>query len=93
MLLKHERQTYKVFFKALQEANLANSRTLLGSMQRSNSGEKQGKYYYFQRQELQSFRRDAGHRDVATATLIEVWIDETERRTWFLSETKRGMQQ
>jgi len=22
MLLKHERQTYKVFFKALQEANL-----------------------------------------------------------------------
>lgn len=30
------------------------------------------------------------HRDVATASLIEVWIDETERRTWFLSETKRG---
>ena len=25
--------------------------------------------------------------DVATASLIEVWIDETERRTWFLSET------
>jgi hypothetical protein len=24
--------------------------------------------------------------DVATASLIEVWIDETERRTWFLSE-------
>ena len=24
------------------------------------------------------------HRDVATASLIEVWIDETERRTWFL---------
>src|SRR5881392_791136 len=30
------------------------------------------------------------HRDVATAILIEVWIDETERRTWFLSEIKRG---
>ena len=30
------------------------------------------------------------HRDVATASLIEVWIDETERRTWFLSEIKRG---
>jgi starvation-inducible DNA-binding protein len=29
------------------------------------------------------------HRDVATASLIEVWIDETERRTWFLAETKR----
>ena len=27
------------------------------------------------------------HRDVATASLIEIWIDETERRTWFLSET------
>jgi starvation-inducible DNA-binding protein len=27
------------------------------------------------------------HNDVATASLIEVWIDETERRTWFLSET------
>ena len=27
------------------------------------------------------------HNDVATASLIEVWIDETERRTWFLAET------
>jgi starvation-inducible DNA-binding protein len=27
------------------------------------------------------------HRDVASASLIEVWIDETERRTWFLAET------
>jgi starvation-inducible DNA-binding protein len=26
------------------------------------------------------------HRDVATASLIETWIDETERRTWFLFE-------
>ena len=26
------------------------------------------------------------HEDVATASLIETWIDETERRTWFLSE-------
>jgi starvation-inducible DNA-binding protein len=24
------------------------------------------------------------HRDIATAALIEVWIDETERRAWFL---------
>jgi starvation-inducible DNA-binding protein len=29
------------------------------------------------------------HRDVATASLIEVWIDETERRAWFLYETTR----
>jgi len=27
--------------------------------------------------------------DVATASLIENWIDQTERRTWFLSETAR----
>ncbi|HKN77482.1 MAG TPA: DNA starvation/stationary phase protection protein [Candidatus Acidoferrum sp.] len=26
------------------------------------------------------------HNDVATASLIENWIDETERRTWFLRE-------
>jgi starvation-inducible DNA-binding protein len=30
------------------------------------------------------------HRDIATASLIEVWIDETERRTWFLFESSRG---
>jgi starvation-inducible DNA-binding protein len=29
------------------------------------------------------------HRDMATASLIEVWIDETERRTWFLFEASR----
>ena len=29
------------------------------------------------------------HRDVATTSLIEVWIDETERRTWFLTEVTR----
>ena len=30
------------------------------------------------------------HEDVATASLIENWIDETERRTWFLFEAARG---
>ena len=30
------------------------------------------------------------HRDIATASLIEVWIDETERRTWFLFEATRA---
>lgn len=29
------------------------------------------------------------HRDVATTSLIEIWIDETERRTWFLFEASR----
>jgi starvation-inducible DNA-binding protein len=29
------------------------------------------------------------HGDVATTSLIEVWLDQTERRTWFLLETLR----
>ena len=29
------------------------------------------------------------HRDIASASLIEGWIDETERRTWFLFESSR----
>jgi len=29
------------------------------------------------------------YKDVATASLIEVWIDEAERRTWFLFEATR----
>jgi starvation-inducible DNA-binding protein len=29
------------------------------------------------------------HRDIATASLIENWIDETERRVWFLFESSR----
>jgi starvation-inducible DNA-binding protein len=29
------------------------------------------------------------HNDVATASLIENWIDESERRHWFLFEASR----
>src|SRR5258708_26875605 len=29
------------------------------------------------------------HRDIATASLIENWIDESERRAWFLFEASR----
>jgi starvation-inducible DNA-binding protein len=41
--------------------------------------------------QLTSFLRSAHevcerHNDVATTSLIEVWIDETERRSWFLGE-------
>jgi starvation-inducible DNA-binding protein len=41
--------------------------------------------------QLVSFLRSAHevcekHDDVATTSLIEVWIDETERRAWFLGE-------
>ena len=43
-------------------------------------------------QQLTAFLRSAHetcakYEDVATTSLIEVWIDESERRTWFLSET------
>jgi starvation-inducible DNA-binding protein len=31
------------------------------------------------------------HNDVATASLIEVWIDESEKRTWFLAEIIRDL--
>jgi len=31
------------------------------------------------------------HNDVATTSLIEVWIDETERRAWFLGEIIEGL--
>jgi len=31
------------------------------------------------------------HRDFATASLIEGWVDEAERRTWFLYETSRSV--
>ncbi|MFZ5779639.1 MAG: Dps family protein [Pseudomonadota bacterium] len=30
------------------------------------------------------------HGDIATASLVETWIDEAERRTWFLFEATRG---
>ena len=30
------------------------------------------------------------HKDIATASLIENWIDETERRAWFLFEASRN---
>ncbi len=30
------------------------------------------------------------HRDIASAAMLEVWIDETERRTWFLFESTRN---
>jgi starvation-inducible DNA-binding protein len=47
-------------------------------------------------QELTRFLR-AAHQicdefnDVATTSLVEVWIDQTERRTWFLSEVVRDL--
>ncbi len=31
------------------------------------------------------------HHDIATASLIETWIDQAERRTWFLADTARTL--
>jgi starvation-inducible DNA-binding protein len=31
------------------------------------------------------------HNDFATTSLIEVWIDESEKRTWFLAEIKSDL--
>jgi starvation-inducible DNA-binding protein len=31
------------------------------------------------------------HNDVATASMLENWIDESERRTWFLSQIARDL--
>jgi starvation-inducible DNA-binding protein len=31
------------------------------------------------------------YHDIASASLIEVWVDETERRTWFLFESTRRL--
>ncbi len=33
----------------------------------------------------------SSYRDVATTSLLEVWIDETERRTWFLYEASHSL--
>ena len=46
---------------------------------------------YVDNRQLTAFLRSAHeicdrHGDVATTSLIEVWIDETERRAWFLGE-------
>ena len=30
------------------------------------------------------------HDDPATASMIEIWLDQTEKRTWFLFEASRG---
>lgn len=30
------------------------------------------------------------HGDVATASLLEIWIDEAEGRTWYLVETAKA---
>ena len=32
------------------------------------------------------------HEDVATTSLLEIWIDEAERRTWFLFEATRRVE-
>jgi starvation-inducible DNA-binding protein len=44
--------------------------------------------------QLEAFMREVHelseeHGDVATTSLLETWMDEVERRTWFLFEASR----
>jgi starvation-inducible DNA-binding protein len=47
------------------------------------------------RRRTSSIRREhdvcAGHGDIAITSLLEVWIDETEQRIWFLHEARHGL--
>lgn len=59
-----------------------------------NTPEEMLRELYSDSRELTQFLRAAHevcerHNDVATASLIENWIDQTERRTWFLWEIVR----
>jgi starvation-inducible DNA-binding protein len=61
----------------------------------TNSPEDMLRELHSDNRELTQFLRAAHevcekHSDVATASLIENWIDQTERRAWFLSETISG---
>ncbi|MGC1618965.1 MAG: DNA starvation/stationary phase protection protein [Candidatus Acidiferrum sp.] len=59
-----------------------------------NSPEEMLRELYSDSRELTQFLRSAHevcekHNDVATTSLIENWVDQTERRTWFLWEIVR----
>src|SRR5882724_8812948 len=73
----------------------------IGRLQRITDNEKDGvpapamlKELYDDNLKLASHMRETHalcdeHGDVATASLLENWIDEAERRVWFLFETSR----
>jgi starvation-inducible DNA-binding protein len=66
------------------EADFASPHTMLAELREDNI-------------QLSSFMREThalcdDMRDVATASLIEQWIDDAERRTWFLFESGRGVE-
>lgn len=51
---------------------------------------------YLDNRELTRFLRSTHetcekHNDIATASLIENWVDEAERRSWFLSEITKDL--
>ena len=67
--------------KAVPTASLANFRLMLAELREDNA-------------RLADRMRETHnvceeHRDVATTSLLEVWIDEAERRAWFLFEASR----
>ena len=71
--------------------DIARHQRLHDSDERSLPAEGMIKEHLQDNQELTKYLRSTHeicdrHNDVATASLIENWIDETERRSWFLYE-------
>jgi starvation-inducible DNA-binding protein len=72
-------------------SDIAKHQRLKDNNQESVSAEEMLREIHSDNRELTRFLRATHevcekHNDVATASLIENWIDQTERRTWFLWE-------
>jgi starvation-inducible DNA-binding protein len=63
------------------DADYVDALDMLGELREDN------KALVLQMREIHDLCDEAG--DVATASLLETWIDEAQRRTWFLFETSR----
>ncbi|MGB7283012.1 MAG: DNA starvation/stationary phase protection protein [Candidatus Acidiferrum sp.] len=76
-------------------SDIAKHQRLIDNNKESNSPQEMLRELHADSRELTQFLRAAHeicekHSDVATASLIENWLDQTERRTWFLAETISG---
>jgi len=63
------------------DADYVDAEDMLAELREDNKG------LVVRMREIHDLCDDAG--DVATASLLETWIDEAQRRTWFLFETGR----
>jgi len=76
-------------------SDIAKHQRLIDNNKETNSPQEMLRELHADSRELTQFLRAAHeicekHNDVATASLIENWLDQTERRTWFLAETISG---